>query len=69
LDVIIVERTVDYLGPCRRDVEKPRYLSSNWPGSSQTVEDMLAGREHPYLNWLDDMERWLEVTQGKRQSS
>jgi len=33
------------------------------------LKSFLAGREHPYLTWLDDMERWLEVTQGNRKSS
>lgn len=33
------------------------------------LKSFLAGRDHPYTVWLDNMERWLEVTQGKRQSS
>jgi hypothetical protein len=32
------------------------------------LKSFLAGREHPYATWLDNMERWLEVTQGTRQT-
>jgi hypothetical protein len=33
------------------------------------LKSFMAGQDHPYAVWLDNMERWLEVTQGKRQSS
>jgi hypothetical protein len=29
------------------------------------LRGFLAGREHPYNTWLDNLERWLRVTQGK----
>lgn len=29
------------------------------------LRGFLAGREHPYAAWLDNMDRWLQVTQGK----
>jgi len=29
------------------------------------LRGFLAGRDHPYCAWLDNMGRWLEVTQGK----
>jgi hypothetical protein len=29
------------------------------------LRGFLTGREHPYRTWLDNLERWLEVTQGK----
>jgi hypothetical protein len=32
------------------------------------LKSFLAGREHPYVTWLDNMQRWLEVTQGKGQA-
>ena len=32
------------------------------------LKGFMAGREHPYATWLDDMDRWLEVTQGTRQT-
>jgi hypothetical protein len=31
------------------------------------LKSFLAGRDHPYAVWLDNMDRWLEVTQGTRQ--
>ncbi len=37
-------------------------------GEVSILKSFLAGREHPYAVWLDNLERWLEVTQGTRQS-
>lgn len=38
-------------------------------GEVAVLKGFMTGRDHPYMTWLDNLERWLEVTQGTRQSS